>query len=125
MPKGADATTNRLSQAIAIGNNALVGCDKCAVIGGTGANAVKVGIGTTTPEARLHIKGGVDATLTAHGYALLGTTANKNIVIDDEIMARNKGNASKLLLQKNGGFIGISTTTPQTKLHIEGRGDWF
>lgn len=55
------ANTNQLNngdtldKAIAIGYFARADCNSCAVIGGTGAEAVQVGIGVNTPEARLHI----------------------------------------------------------------------
>ncbi len=45
-----------LDRAIAIGHNAKVGCHKCAVIGGTGQDAVRLGVGTTSPETLLHIE---------------------------------------------------------------------
>ena len=51
----ADAGSNNLSFATAIGYGAIVGCGNCMVLGGTGANAVSVGIGTTTPAAKLDI----------------------------------------------------------------------
>ncbi len=44
-----------LDRAIAIGYFAQADCNSCAVIGGTGDDAVKVGIGINSPEARLHI----------------------------------------------------------------------
>jgi hypothetical protein len=53
----ADATTNNLTKATAIGYNAKVGASNTMVLGGTGADAVNVGIGTTTPSARLFVKG--------------------------------------------------------------------
>lgn len=47
-----------LDRAIAIGFNAKVDCHNCAVIGGTGDNAVKVGIGITKPSVALEIRNG-------------------------------------------------------------------
>jgi hypothetical protein len=44
-----------LDRAIAIGFNAKASCSHCAVIGGTGADAVKVGIGVHAPEATLQV----------------------------------------------------------------------
>ena len=46
-----------LDRAIAIGFNAKVDCDNCAVIGGTGTDAVKVGIGVDSPSVHLTILG--------------------------------------------------------------------
>lgn len=45
------------NDAIAIGHEAKVACSNCAVIGGTGDNAVFVGIGTTTPFRPLDVHG--------------------------------------------------------------------
>ncbi|MGD0710406.1 MAG: tail fiber domain-containing protein [Bacteroidales bacterium] len=46
----ADVSNAALTNATAIGANAIVGESNALVLGGTGANAVKVGIGTTTPS---------------------------------------------------------------------------
>ncbi len=46
-----------LTNAIAIGYNANVTCSNCATIGGVGGDAVKLGIGTDTPEKTLDIHG--------------------------------------------------------------------
>ncbi|MFK7935622.1 MAG: tail fiber domain-containing protein, partial [Saprospiraceae bacterium] len=43
-------------KSIAIGYQATVDCNNCAVIGGTSTNQVNVGIGTSEPIADLHIK---------------------------------------------------------------------
>jgi len=48
-----DTNANNLTNAIAIGYQALVGASNCMVLGGTGANEVSVGIGITTPHAPL------------------------------------------------------------------------
>jgi hypothetical protein len=54
----ANPSTGALTNATAIGYNAIVGASNSLVLGGTGANAVNVGIGTTTPSAQLHIGAG-------------------------------------------------------------------
>jgi hypothetical protein len=54
---GADATANNFDKATAIGYNAKVGASNSLVLGGTGADAVNVGIGTTTPTERLQVQG--------------------------------------------------------------------
>lgn len=58
----ADAAVNNLSNAGAIGYEAKVGANNSFVIGGTGANAVNVGIGTITPTERLDVIGNIKAT---------------------------------------------------------------
>ncbi len=65
--RDADVTANNLSNATAIGYAAKVGCTNCLVLGGTGTDAVNVGIGTTTPDAQLEV----------NGFTKLGTTAPK------------------------------------------------
>ncbi|MFA5076745.1 MAG: tail fiber domain-containing protein, partial [Patescibacteria group bacterium] len=51
----ADASAVDLTNATAIGYNASVGASNSLVLGGTGADAVNVGIGTTTPGSRLEV----------------------------------------------------------------------
>ena len=54
-----DAGADGLTNATAIGYNAVVGASNSLVLGGTGANAVKVGIGTATPTETLDVVGNV------------------------------------------------------------------
>lgn len=57
----ADVTIYNLSNAVAIGNNAKVGADNSMVLGGTGADAIKVGIGLTTPAQALDVVGTIQS----------------------------------------------------------------
>jgi hypothetical protein len=52
---GADATLGTLTKSTAIGYNSKVGASNSLILGGTGADAVNVGIGTTTPATKLHV----------------------------------------------------------------------
>jgi hypothetical protein len=55
---GSDAgpgTPTQLSNATAIGANALVSESNALVLGGTGANAANVGVGTPTPQSLLQV----------------------------------------------------------------------
>eukprot|EP01029_Cantina_marsupialis_P010378 TRINITY_DN2364_c0_g1_i4.p1 TRINITY_DN2364_c0_g1~~TRINITY_DN2364_c0_g1_i4.p1 ORF type:complete len:1609 (+),score=287.36 TRINITY_DN2364_c0_g1_i4:313-5139(+) len=102
----------------------------------------KVGIGTNTPASTLNVSTGVDASLSAHGFFMLGNTSGQNLVLDDnEILARNNGAASTLYLQSDGGDfkvhhamaagnqfivkedgkVGIGTASPGTKLEVAGQ----
>jgi len=54
-----------LDRTIAIGYQAKVNCTNCAVIGGTGTNAVNVGIGTSTPTEKLDIVSNGDLSIKA------------------------------------------------------------
>ena len=67
----ANPSSGALTNATAIGYNAIVGASNSLVLGGTGANAVNVGIGTTTPMALLHINSG---TATANSAPLKFTS---------------------------------------------------
>ncbi len=100
-----------------------------------------MGIGTTTPLAKLHIEGGDDADpnpFTGNGYLMLGDAASTNVIFDNnEILARNGANATTLTLQNDGGAlkvgsgnkllvadngnIGIGTGSPLSKLDVLGR----
>lgn len=63
-----------------------------------------IGVGTISPAAKLHIVGGLDASLVNNGYLVLGSTTGANLVIDNnEIMARSNGDNAKLFLQADGG----------------------
>lgn len=52
---GSDATINNLTNVTAIGNNAKVAANNSLVLGGTGVNIVKVGIGIEAPTHALTI----------------------------------------------------------------------
>ena len=66
--ESADCTVNSLTNAIAIGYNAKVGTSNSMVLG----NGVNVGIGTSTPKAKLHVVGGqiVNRVATATNYTV-------------------------------------------------------
>jgi hypothetical protein len=66
-----------------------------------------VGIGTASPNTKLHIMGGSDASLdSGSGYLVLGSESGVNIVIDNnEIIARNNGSSSNLWLNKDSGNV--------------------
>ncbi len=70
------------------------------------ATIAGVGVGTSSPDVRLHVNGGTDASLAGGGYIQAGDSAGANVVIDEnEIMARNNGEASNLVLNNNGGDV--------------------
>ena len=69
----AGPTTGNLTNATAIGYNAFVSQSNSLVLGGTGPDAVQVGIGTTAPDVPLDVQGLGDATAGSFAfYALAG-----------------------------------------------------
>jgi len=59
-----------LSNATALGSGAVVSQSNSLVLGGTGANAVRVGIGTSAPQATLDVNGTVQLTGTPGAVGL-------------------------------------------------------
>ncbi|NNF32505.1 MAG: hypothetical protein HKN68_00240 [Saprospiraceae bacterium] len=65
-----------------------------------------VGIGTTSPNTKLQITGGSDASdSNGSGYLVLGSESGLNVVFDNnEIIARNNAGSSGLYVQQTGGL---------------------
>lgn len=80
-----------------------------------------VGIGAPAPNVKLHISGGADANISSgSGYLVIGNVNGENMVMDsNEIMARNNGTKSGLVLNAEGGNVrigkyGVGTTILDT-----------
>lgn len=69
---GATGTTNNLTNATAIGYNAQVTSSSSLILGGTGTDAVNVGIGTTAPAAVLNVVGAQPLAVATAGTAATG-----------------------------------------------------
>jgi hypothetical protein len=69
-------------------------------------NAGQVGIGTISPDAKVHITDGSDVGLAGGGELVLGATNTANLAMDgNEIQARNNNAESPLFLQLSGGDV--------------------
>lgn len=96
---GRDALSSA-DNAFAIGNYVVANTPDTIIFGtNTAGNKQKVGIGTTNPDATLHIKGDANAgTYALKVYNLAGTTP--------------------LLCVRNDGNIGVGTANPLSKLYV-------
>lgn len=91
------------------------------------SGALKVG-GTTVIDSsregtlqRLNVTAatGLSSIATTTNAFTIGSTNDYNMAFDpNEIQARNNGAANDLVLQKNGGSVGIQTTAPATMLQV-------
>jgi trimeric autotransporter adhesin len=111
------ARTTALTNAIAIGYDAKVGASNSMVLGGTGANAVNVGIGTITPSNKLEI---------THG-----TSGNSGLRFTNLTSSSTAGSPSSKLLSVNsngdvilvGAADGTETVvTAGTGISVTGNG---
>ncbi len=118
---GANVIGANLTNATAIGANAMVAQSNSLVLGSSGTN---VGIGINAPNTKLHIDGGTDANvaIATSGYLLMGDATAANLVMDDnEILARNNGAAATLYLQYQSGNVVIGANTAGShKLSVNG-----
>jgi hypothetical protein len=95
------------------------------------------GIGTTSPASQLHLVSNVDHALTltrsdgTYGFRILRNATEGNVYFqigngpntwETKIkIGEGEGVNTKLLLNPDGGNVGIGTNSPLAKLHIEGR----
>ncbi len=70
----------------------------------------KLGIGTKSPAAKLHVDGGEYVSLSSPGYLVLGNTAAGNLALDySMIQSRYNGAPFDLYLNYYGGYTKIGT----------------
>ncbi|MDX1407180.1 MAG: hypothetical protein R3330_03575, partial [Saprospiraceae bacterium] len=78
-------------------------------------NSGDLGIGISTPQAKVHVAVGESASNSNDGYLLVGNKSGSNLVMDnDGILARYNGVASSLHLQTLGANTQIGGTVATT-----------
>jgi hypothetical protein len=111
---------NNLSNATAIGYNASVAASNSMVLGGTGADAVKVGIGVNAPTAELEINGYTKLGSSAPAIKVLkltgitAATQGASVTVNPGI-SNAKILSVDVLLEYNTGFF-----IPENYSHIAG-----
>src|SRR5215471_5226567 len=132
----ADVASDNLANATAIGANAFVSQSNCLILGSiNGVNAAtadtNVGIGTTSPNVRLEVRGnGTVASDWQQGQFRISGQSNSarqlSLGYDTSanVGAIQSGEANvqftTLVLNPQGGSVGIGTAAPDQKLSVNG-----
>ncbi|MBI4479389.1 MAG: tail fiber domain-containing protein, partial [Acidobacteria bacterium] len=131
--KTGPGTSTQLTNATAIGANAVVGASNALVLGSiNGVNGatsdVNVGIGTTNPVSRLHVFDPVspdiriDSGAGAAGYLRFSKAGTQKFAIQmasDDKTHFLVGASVKVSIDTSGN-VGIGTNAPADKLHVAG-----
>jgi len=119
-------STTPLSNGIAIGRGATVGCSNCVIFGATSSLAVNVGIGTTTPSRLLTVQG--DGyflnNITSASSTITGTTTTGNLILTG-LQTNTTGNSLCLVgtTVVNAGGTTCITSSERFKQDIENLSD--
>jgi len=114
--KAGQTSTDGLTKAGAIGYNAQVTASNSLVLGGTGADLIKVGIGVTAPTNDLSLSGQLAKTLWMERHTTANTAGNTLSVL--------AGGATSGATDKAGGDLilgpGLSTGSGESGVQIKG-----
>ena len=82
-----------------------------------------LGIGTTSPSQKLTVAGTIMSTATSNATLILQDTTHSDITIkgDSGIFSVSNGSAGQNITMLYDGRVGIGTTTPSTKLDVDGK----
>ncbi|MBU0528286.1 hypothetical protein KKF86_00800 [bacterium] len=86
--------------------------------------AYNVGIGTTSPSAKLHVisttTNGADNTAKFEATSIGSNVSHIHYGTDGDWYIRSAASDGKVVIQDSGGNVGIGTNSPDAKLDIEG-----
>lgn len=137
--------TTSLKNAIAIGYNAMVASSNSMVLGGTGSDAVNVGIGTTAPDRKMEIRGN-DAILrfrptNNNNFVGVEWTSDYGVTVASSMVNSTSGelrnyaysgtfptwysNGGEQMRLTTSGNLGIGTTTPSANAKLDVNGNIF
>lgn len=132
---GADVSTNNLTNASAFGYNAKVSSSNSLVLGGTGTDIVKVGIGVTAPNARLEINSAISgvsglrftqlnnsSAINPSNGKLLSLNPNGDVILVEENAA--DGSETKLSAGANMTITGTGTFSNPYQISANGNFYW-
>lgn len=135
----ADATSATLTNATAIGYNALVSANNSLVLGGSGANLIRVGIGVPAPTEAVSLEGtaskkiwmerhttansaGNDLTMQSGGATSGATDKNGGNMIVSSGTSTGTGSSDVIFQTPTASVSGTTDNAPSTKLIIKGNG---
>ncbi len=111
-------TAVNASNATAIGANATVNQANSLVLGGSGANSVKVGIGTPTPLVTFDVRGnsGTLAVASVSGKTSFASLVTNNDGVGD-LFTASQSSWTRFVIQGNGN-TGIGVSNPDNLLQV-------